>query len=302
MKHLFTRIATGMMVLTPLMSVAQDAPLRAESVTNTGIQVVMGDVQDKRGGSFSELELEVKISGAELGSALGVMNPVVTAAIDDTSSNLLKAKDDNDSNYWSFDTNDSKQQSIRKQVELMNPPRKATAFSVMGYVGVLHPQNDPNSVVTVPAILSSVGKAIASPQLQQHGVEIVVMNKAAADKRKQEEAELQKQQQAASLEKGMQQAFQGMFSGMFTSVGENDLMYVIKDPKEQLAYIELLDANGTVIKNGSRQLSKDKAKGTASFTVNYNTPIPTEAQLRVYLITETSLKRVPFRFESIALP
>ncbi len=293
------------------------AELRAVPVTEeTGLRVTLGDMTDSRttGKHFARLEVELKTQGDELPQAFGAIKPVITAAVDDTGRSLLKTDKQPDPMYWGFEVMEKGRTSLDDRVEMLNPARKATSVSFAGYVDVLYPARDSASVYVVKDVLAQAGKPLLPTSFAQSGLEISLLTKPLADKMKQEqevakaaaEAAKKSGNAAADAGKAMGDAFgkmfQSMFSGFF-SMGENDLLFVIKDPKQQIAFLQVEDAAGAPIKSGGgRSMSRDEQAGTVRYSVSYNSPLPAGAVLKIYFATPKSLQRIPFKFESQRLP
>lgn len=292
----------------------QAAGLRALPIPDdNGVQVTLGDVTDDRrtGKNFARLELEIKTEGDALLDAFGVMKPTITAAVDDTGRSLLKDEKKVDPMFWSFEAQDKPRRSVEARAELLNPARKATSISVMGQVTILNPKLDPASIYTVTDLLAQAGKPLLPAAFQKTGMEITVMTKVLADKMKQDKAAAEAQKAAAAkpgeaagqaLGQAFGKAFESMFSGFF-SMSENDLLFVIKDPQHQIAALQVVDAQGAVIKTGGgRSMSQDEANGTTRYTMSFSSPLPANAQLKIYFLTPKSAQQVPFKFENVRLP
>lgn len=308
-------LAALFLSLTPLVVRAEDAAagLRAMPIPeDNGVHVTLGDVTDDRrtGKNFARLELEIKTEGDALMDAFGVMKPVITAAVDDTGRSLIKDDKKADPMFWSFEAQDKPRRSVEARAELLNPARKATSISVMGQVTILNPKLDPASILTVTDLPAQAGKPLLPAAFQKTGMEITVMTKPLADKMKQEKAAAEAQKVAAkpgdaagqALGQAFGKMFESMFSGFFT-MGENDLLFVIKDPQRQIAALQVLDAEGKPIKTGGgRSMSQDEASGTTRYSLGFAAALPANAQLKIYFLTPKSGQQVPFKFENVRLP
>lgn len=296
---------------------AVTSTLRAEPIAEeTGLRVTLGDLTDNRttGKHFARLEVELKTEGDQLQQAFGAVKPVITAAVDDTGRSLLKTDKQPDPMFWGFEIMDKTRTSLDDRVEMLNPARRATSVSFAGYVDVLYPARDPSAIYVVKDVLAQAGKPLLPESFRQAGMEISLLTKPLADKMKQEqevakaaaEAAKKSGNVAADASKVMGEAFgkmfQTMFSGFF-SMGDNDLLFVIKDPKQQIAFLQVEDAAGVPIKNGGgRSMSRDEQEGTVRYSVSYSSALPAGAVLKIYFATPKSLQRVPFKFESQRLP
>lgn len=329
-KKTFAGLSLAMMMVAPAAVMAQsatvgaEAPLRAMTVTEeTGLRVTMGEITDSRttGKNFARLDVELKTEGEGLSQAFGAAKPVITAAVDDTGRSLMKDEKKLEPIFWSFQVFDKPQSSINERVELLNPARKATSVSFVGYADVLNPQHDPDSIYVVKDLAALAGKPLLPEAFQKAGLEITAMTKPLVDKMKQEKAQADAAQKAALAaqvkEAGAQAAgqaigqaagqafgkmFESMFSGFF-SMSENDVLFVVKDPKRQIAVLQLIDAAGVPLKTGGgRSMSQDEAKGTVNYTLSLASALPAGAQLKIYFATPKSMQRIPFKYESVRLP
>lgn len=309
-------LATLLLGLMPCSAQAEDAAagLRAMPIPeDNGVHVTLGDVTDDRrtGKNFARLELEIKTEGDALLDAFGIMKPVITAAVDDTGRSLIKDEKKADPMFWSFEAQDKPRRSVEARAELLNPARKATSISVMGQVTILNPKLDPASVYTVTDLPAQAGKPLLPAAFAKTGMEITVMTKALADKMKQDKAAAEAQKAAAkpsgeaagqALGQAFGKVFESMFSGFF-SMGENDLLFVIKDPQRQIAALQVVDAQGALIKTGGgRSMSQDETNGTIRYTMSFASALPANAQLKIYFLTPKSGQQVPFKFENVRLP
>jgi hypothetical protein len=305
----FLSVAIGCMIcLRPFGVQAQS--LKAVPIQETGVRVALGDLTDSRttGKFFQYLRIEVKLSGESLQTAFGATKPVITEAVDDTGASLVKADQQKEPLFWTLQLNEAKKVSLDQSADLLNPARRATTISLIGYVDVLQPQLDPSSVYVVKDFPAMAGQSLAPKDSGKRGVAITVLTKPLADKVKQEKADTaQKNADAASpsIDQAMQQAFGKIFESLFAGfmrMGDNDLLFVIKDPDSQIAFLQVTDENGTPLKSSSRTMSQDKENGSVNYSVGFNAAVPPTAQLKIYFATPKSLLHVPFRFENAPLP
>jgi hypothetical protein len=298
----------GVLLLAPLALSAQT--LKAVPVQESGVNVALGDITDSRtnGKFFQYLRIEVKLSGAALETAFGATKPVITEAVDDTGRSLVKSEERKDPLFWTLQLNESKKTSLEQSTDLLNPARRATTISMIGYVDVLQPQADPDSIYTIKSFPASAGQLLAPKEVAKRGVEITVLTKPLAEKMKQEKAAAAEKTTDAAppnasevLGQAFGKAFESLFAG-FLRMGDNDLLFVVKDPQGQVAYIQIADENGAPLKTGSRTMSQDKDSGTYNYSVGLSAPVPATAQLKLYFATPKSLLHVPFKFENTPLP
>ena len=298
----------GALLLAPLDLDAQG--LKAVPIQETGVNVALGDITDSRttGKFFQYLRVEVKLTGAALETAFGATKPVITEAVDDTGRSLVKSEERKDPLFWTLQLNESKKTSLEQSADLLNPARRATTISMIGYVDVLQPQADPDSIYTIKNFPAAAGQLLAPKEVAKRGVEITVLTKPLAEKMKQEKAAAAEKKADASapnaseaLGQAFGKAFESLFAG-FLRMGDNDLLFVVKDPQGQVAYIQIADENGAVLKTSSRTMSQDKDSGTYNYSVGLNAAVPATAQLKIYFATPKSLIHVPFKFENTPLP
>jgi hypothetical protein len=288
----------------------QAQTLKAVPLQETGIQASLGDITDSRttGKFFEYLRIEVKLSGEALETAFGATKPVITEAVDDTGRSLVKDDAKNNPLFWDLQVNDAKKNSIENSADLLNPARRATTISLLGYIDVLEPQADPASVVAIKNFTGMAGQSLMPKDAGKSGVEVTVLTKPLADKMKQDKAAADAKKAATaspSTDQALQQAFgkafEALFSG-FLRMGDNDLLFEIKDPDREIAFLQVVDATGAPIKSGSRSFSQDKDSGVYSYSVGFNAPVPADAQLKIYFATAKSRLHVPLKFENVALP
>lgn len=278
-------------------------PIQEES----GPHVSLGDITDNRttGQHFARLEVEFKTEGEALAQAFAVAKPMITAAVDDTGRSLIKDDKKQDPIFWSLELQDKPRNSVQARSELLNPARKATSISFMGYVDVLNPKLDPAALYTVNELAAQAGKPLLPEAYQKNGLAITVMTKALADKMKQDKAQAtpaKPDNPGQAMGEAFGAMFKSMFSGFF-SMGENDLLFIVKDPQRQIAYLQVCDAQGVPLKqSGGRSMSQDETDGTVRYTLSFGAALPPGAQLKIYFATPKSTQRIPFRFENVRLP
>jgi hypothetical protein len=297
-----------MLLLAPAALRAQS--LKAVPIQETGVNVALGDVTDSRtnGKFFQYLRIEVKLNGSAIETSFGATKPVITEAVDDTGRSLVKSEDHKDPLFWNLQLNESKKTSLEQSTDLVNPARRATTISMIGYVDVLAPQADPDSIYAIKNFPASAGQMLAPKEVAKRGVEITVLTKTLADKMKQDKAAAAEKKAGAAppsadqaFSQAFGKAFESLFSG-FLRMGDNDLLFVVKDPQSQIAYIQISDENGAPLKTGSRSISRDPDSGAYNYSIGLNAAVPATAQLKLYFATPKSLVHVPFKFENVPLP
>jgi len=109
--------------------------LKAVPIQETGVNVALGDITDSRtnGKFFQYLRIELKLSGSAIETAFGATKPVITEAVDDTGRSLVKSDERKDALFWTLQLNESKKTSLEQTTDLINPARRATTISMIGY-------------------------------------------------------------------------------------------------------------------------------------------------------------------------
>jgi hypothetical protein len=94
----------------------------------------------------------------------------------------------------------------------------------------------------------------------------------------------------------MGEALAGMLEGLFTTVGENDLILRVDDPGKKVFSFDVVGLDGTPI----------RSYGTTDYDryriVRMLEPIPEKASLQVRLKTPRSFAEVPFALSDVKLP
>ena len=254
--------------------------------TAAAIDTAIGDVKDTRttGKFFAGLEVELKLIGDGVDSIKGIRTNLATVS-DDTGKDLIdpeKVKKE----FEEFNQFGHGQNSVT--LRLKNPSRKAAKITKLdGSLELFLPSKDPQANVTVAKLKSLLGKPLESPALKAAGIELTVLDKAANDKQKAAEKE-----KAATDPKQMM----GQMFGSFMSVNENDLVFKINDPKKKLVSYQLQDTSGKKISNNGSMFT-DNTK-----IINYSSPLPDDAQLAIFILTDKALVKIPLKMDAIALP
>ena len=251
----------------------------------------IGEIKDSRttGEFFAGLDLELKLVGDDMADVKGIRTSI-TSAVDETGRDLVdpqKVKTD----FEEFNTSSYQKNSVT--LSLKNPARKAAVIKELkGELQFFVPKKDPSSTVKVLKLKAQTGKAIPSSVLKTAGIEMTVLSKADHEKQQQKK---QEEAKAEALKQGITDMFDGMFGG-FMDVGENDLVFMVKDPNKKLVNYEVVDASGKRIdNNGSMSTGEMKI-------VNYSQPLPDDATLMIYVMTPGSIQTAKLEFASIALP
>ena len=261
------------------------------------IRVSVSEVKDSRttGQFFAEMELKLKIMGDVISDAKG-LKLKVTRAVDETGRNLVKG--DPDKAEFTTPSEDNAGQA-EVTVKLKNPSRKASVIKELeGEVTVFAPKNDPSSVATISNFMTKTGRVLPDASLETSGVQVTVLTKAEYEQFKAAKAKEVKEKEGALVKEfgaAMVQAFSSLFGSMM-EVGENSVILQTTDPESKVAAIEFMDKSGKRIRNmGSMRMG--------SVTVfEFEAPMPRDAQMAVFIVTERSLVTAPVKLTDIALP
>lgn len=255
----------------------------------------VGEIKDSRttGQFFAELEVEVKFIGDELVQYKAV-RPAIEKAVDDTGRDILDA-DKKSSEFEELGRFGQQSNSIR--LKFKNPARKAAMISQLkGKFEFYNPTLDPNALIKIENFLTKSGKPIQHPGLTSTGITLTVLSKedyakkAAADQKKAQD-EARKQGMPEEVIKSM-----GALMGGFSEVGENSIVYEIKDPGQKLISYRVLDRSGKEIDRQSTMTTSDTR------TVDYSQKVPNDATLELQLLTDKAVAMVPVDLTNIALP
>jgi hypothetical protein len=274
------------------------------------IKVAPGNLKENRrtDGFFNNLEVELKISGLAPAKAVRVL---VEKAVDDSGKNLVSEK----STGKDFKEIDSSDQETRVDVELKNTERRATRLQELsGSLEVFDPSRDPASTITLPGFQKGLGKPLSSIPLRTAGVELTVWNKEMFDARKKAEeerltAEMEAKAKKAEksgeitdtvevLTQGLMAVFGSMFNS-FASMEPNDLALYVKDAQSKLVAIEIEDAAGKKIDHRGKMTMGGDPK---TIILSFETRPPADARLKLYVLTQKSTARTPFRLAAVPLP
>jgi hypothetical protein len=291
--------------LLSALAVTAWAPLPIEA---QGVRVTAGTIEDRRttGKFFAGLEIELKLTGDDLEGARAA-RAVLKKAVDETGRDLLpeeKKEEDFSKSGGGSGPN--------LKLNLKNPARAASALTeVSGEIQLYLPSKDPAAIGTIDKFLSRMDKALASPALKGAQVELKVISpKAYREKAKKGEAEFKKemakhkdemkkeaesQGMSEKQQEGLMELAKGLMSMMGT-VGDNDLIFEIKDKEKRLFDMEVVGRDGSVISNNGSMSSGDVK------IMNYSEKVPADAKLRVYLKTKKSVMTSPFVMKDVPLP
>lgn len=296
-KHL--RLSPPLLFLC-LMALA-GAPLQAQNV-----MVTAGLVEDRRttGRFFGGLEIELKLAGDDLADAKAA-RVLVQKALDATGRDLLPEE--------------KREEDFREtgsgaglKVSLKNPARAAVAVKeVSGEVQMFMPGRDPASIASVEKFQSRMDKALSAPGLKAAQVDVKLISpktyranfqKSQAEFEKEMEKnreemrkEAEKEGMDAKQAEGLMELAKGLM-GMMGEVGENDLVFEIKDRQKRLFDIEVVSKAGEKIDRNGSMTSGDVR------ILHFSQKLPPDAKLRFLIRTDKSLVRAPFALKDVPLP
>lgn len=265
----------------------------AATVQAADVRLSVTEVTDSRStGQFHNgLDIRLKLTGDDVSSVKGIRT-VFAKVVDETGRNLLK-EESQEKDFSSVRDNGS---GPEVTLRLKNPARRAaTVKEITGELQLFMPDQDPAATVMVKNFRAATGTPLGDPRLVKAGLQVTVLSKAdydALSKKKEQEA---REKMEKDLGQAMVQALEGMFSGFF-QVGENDLLLKLADPGEVFISAEVVDGTGNVVPTTSTTYADEMR------VLGFEQPLPTDAQLRVFLKTPKSVVTVPVKLVEIPLP
>ena len=294
------RLSFALMALT--LATATPRPLVAQ-----GVRVTAGTIEDRRttGKFFGGLEVELKLTGDDL-EGVRAARVVLKKAMDETGRDLApeeKKETDFSKTLGSLPN---------LKLSLKSPARAAAALAeVSGEVQLFMPSKDSAATVTIDKFLARMDKPLASPLLKAAQVELKLISpKAYREKSKKGEAELEKEMAKHKEEMKKEAESQGMtekqteglmelakgLMSMMGTVGDNDLIFEIKDKEKRLFDLEVVGRDGTVVSSNGSMSSGDVK------ILNFSAKLPADARLRLFLKTKKSVVSSPFVMKDVPLP
>jgi len=260
----------------------------------SGLSVSAGDVTDRRRNDnvFSSLEVELKLTGEGAAGARGA-RARVEKAVDDTGRNLVKERSDEPE----FATSSADGAPALK-IELRNPARRAAKVrELSGQVEIFLPERDPSAQARIPGFLSQMDRPLAAPALKAAGAQVTVISRKTYEEEKKKDAERRKKEaEGAGIAGAMANAFGSLFEGLFGDIGENDVLLKVDDKGKKLFAVDVLDATGkTVDGMGSMKVGD-------FWILKYTDKVPSDATLRIYVMTPKSVVTEKFALKDVPLP
>ncbi|MEP6801831.1 MAG: hypothetical protein ABJC07_07835 [Acidobacteriota bacterium] len=282
----------------------------AASAPAPRVQVAVDSLLDRRTTAdfpHSGLTLSLALQGDDAG-AVKAVRPRVSRAVDDTgksvaepSGTILRGADG-----WQEARGGG---TVSAELDLGSSPRKAKALSaVEGTLEMYLPSRDPAATVKIDRILSKKDKPLTIPVLASQKIHLRVLTKAGLDREKKDaEAKKKKAQSGKKRGGGKKDGVEGMadamadvlvnaIEGLFSTVGENDLILKVDDPGDKIFSFDLAAADGTPIQS----YATTKLEGFR--IMRLFEPIPAAASLQVRLKTPKSFVEMPFALADVKLP
>ena len=263
------------------------------------VQAVPTEITDTRSTEhfFAGMKVKVKLVGDVMAEAKGVRS-TVKAAVDNTGRSLIKQDQDV---LGKFD--EINEDSPEITLELSSPARTAkTVRKITGTLELFVPKRDPAARVVVSDPLAHTGTPLQAAGLAAAGMQVTVWTKDqyAAYLKKQEEAKKAaeksgKDDPGGALAAGFKEVLGKMFGGS-DSLGPNDVALTYTDPKSRLVSVEFEDAAGKQIE------AQSSMSGDSSQTFSFDKPLPADARLRFFVLTPTSVIKMPLTLTDVPLP
>ena len=264
------------------------------------IQVVVDNVTDARstGNSMPRCSLQLRFSGADVADAFGIRDIRVMAAVDDTGRDLRVDSDQEKArrrffpgNAYAFQNNPYAPQTTH-MVELLSPERGAHTIKVLeGEVDLFFPTPENGGVVIIKNFLAHPGDTFSDPLLKKANVTITYLGKEGSEATTSTNAvqppPTHPQDPAPAIRHIPFMRRPGQMKG---------LQFSIDDPDHRLADMIFVDSYGRELWGGMNSM------GNGSRTYQFQSELPSNLQLRIYLATPEAIKTVPFKIEDIALP
>jgi hypothetical protein len=272
------------------------AGISAGAFAQENSPVKVEEIKDSRttGEFFAELEINLALTAPGLESAKGI-KVTVDKAVDETGADL---RDPDRMRQGDFDPVYAMGGPLTVSLRLKNPARKsATLPEVSGKIELHVPDQDPESVVTVPNILAATGKPLAAEALKKSGVNMTVLTKKQRDAA--ESAGDADPATGDGPEAAMAAALRNAFEGLF-QMEDNDICLLIEDPDRNIITFELQNSAGEKIEtNGSMSMGGPEKQ---TKILSLPEPLPEDARLVVYLRSPKAIMVQEFQLKNLALP
>jgi hypothetical protein len=254
------------------------------------IKIKVGEVKDSRttGEFFAGLEIELKFFGDDLDNAKS-MRCIITKAIDETERNLIKEEEE--PQFTDADKDNPGRMDIT--IKLKNPSRKSlTVKELAGEVEMYIPKNDPNAIVTLKNFTSQPGKSVVHNGLKENNIKLSILT---TDQYESIKKKQKSEADTSGILGQMVSALSNLFGG-FSEPGKNSIILQLTDPEARIINFDFMDQSGKIINSQGSTSSGD------IHVYDFEKLMPKNAQLKLYLKTSSSIKKVPFILKDIDLP
>lgn len=168
--------------------------------------------------------------------------------------------------------------NLNGSASLSSSKRDAQAIKVVeGEMEIYAPSAAGGSVITIPDFTSRAGKPLDEAVLTSNGIEIIILT--------------------AETFPAIRMRFPNASEPNFAA---GPVLYV-RDPGNKLAGYVFRDANDGILQMNGSSGTGGGDGGTIN-SLRFTTPVPPNAKLSIYVETPDAVKKVPFRFQNIALP
>lgn len=131
------------------------------------------------------------------------------------------------------------------------------------------------------------------------GVELIASTKEQVDAAKAKKAP----ETSKPTQGNMGQALEGAFQEMFNmGGGPNAITVKLSDPNNKIVSLEFQEASGKKIETHGTSSSTNGLTKTTTYTYNFESKLPDDARLVVYLATPKSMVVAPFSLKNVPLP
>lgn len=280
--------------------------IAASAYAQSGVGIELDDITDNRvsmDGFTGGLELRVKVTGSGLEKA-SATRVIVKDARDDRGTVLADGKAD-PPDFFPREYN-----SGTLQFNVRQPARAASTVRIKGTVELYVPSRDPNATVKVAKALSKPDAPLSAPGLKSAKLNITLLSREGLvesmkarklDDKKIEEIRAEGKKRgvpAEEVEKMIELA--KAFEGLDSEPPEGSVILSGKKADFDRIYrVEILGSDGKPIDTSGRSTS---TRGDDSImTIQPSQPVPANATLAFYLLTDKSRMSFPFDLK-VTLP
>jgi hypothetical protein len=270
------------------------------------VKVAAGTIEDQRysDSRMGGLTIELKLTGDSV-KDVKALRTKIKSAKDDRGMNLAKpGKEEKTADFDEFSADRRPGPSLR----LASPARDASTIDVAAEVELFIPSRDPETKLRVDSFLSRLDKPVTSAALKSAKAEITPLSAAAyksrqaASKPKKEDVIAEGKKQGLS-EADINQAL--ALVEAFSAIGgeepsETSVLIESKDPDGRIISIDVVGADGTDLRGGSRSSSGGRESKLTK--IDLSAKPPADAALVVTLRTSKSVVTVPMNWKGVALP